>query len=186
MKDSPITIGFDDSKFQLKSKTKTTQLIGIICQGTRLVNVVREQISIDGDDATDTLIQLVKPHVKEIQYILTDTITFGGFNIIDMDKIYAETHKPIIAITEKEVNLETVEAALRKNFPNRYLQKIQKIIIAGELYETEILTAGGLSKVFYHVKGASHKEVNDLLERVCIDSKLPEPIRIAHLIGKAL
>jgi endonuclease V-like protein UPF0215 family len=186
MKDSPITIGFDDSKFQLKSKTKITQLIGIICQGTRLVNVVRDQISIDGDDATDKLIQLVNPHVKEIQYILTDTITFGGFNIIDMEKIYTSTNKPIIAITEKEVNLETVEAALKKNFPTHYLEKIQKVIIAGELYETEILTAGGLSKVFYHVKGASHKEVNDLLERVCIDSKLPEPIRIAHLIGKAL
>lgn len=186
MKDSPITIGFDDSKFQLKSKIKTTQLIGIICQGTRLVNVMRDEISIDGDDATDTLIRLVHPHVKEIQYILTDTITFGGFNIIDMDKIYAETQKPIIAITEKQVNLESVEAALKKNFPKRYPEKMLKIIIAGELYETEILTAGGVSKVFYHVKGASHQEVNNLLERVCIDSKLPESIRIAHLIGKAL
>jgi endonuclease V-like protein UPF0215 family len=186
MKDSPISIGFDDSKFQLKTKSKKTQLIGIICQGTRLVNVVRNEISIDGDDATDALIELVKPHLKEIQYILTDTITFGGFNIINLEKIHAYTNKPIIAITEKQVNLEAVEVALKKNFPNHYRKKIQKIIFAGELFETKIVTAGGISKIYYHVKGASHEEVKALLERICIDSKLPEPIRIAHLIGKAL
>ena len=186
MKNSPITIGFDDSKFQLKSAIKKTQLIGIVCQGTRLVNVVRGEISIDGDDATDVLIRLTNLHVKEIQYILTDTITFGGFNIIDIEQIYERTNKPVIAITESQVNLNSVEYALKKNFPKSYLQKMERIIKAGDLYETEIQTAGGFSKVYYHVRGVPPGEVNDLLEKVCIDSKLPEPIRIAHLIGKAL
>jgi len=186
MKNSPITIGFDDSRFQLKSNIKKTQLIGIVCQGTRVVNVVRDEISIDGDDATDTLIKLATQHIKEIQYILTDTITFGGFNIIDIERIYTLTNKPVIAITESHVNLESVKTALKKNFPRSYISKLQKIIRAGDLYETEILTAGGLSKVYYHVKGAPAEVVNDLLIKICIDSKLPEPIRIAHLIGKAL
>jgi len=186
MKNAPITIGFDDSKFQLKSDIKKTQLIGIVCQGTRLVNVVRDEISIDGDDATDILIRLAKLHLKEIQYILTDTITFGGFNIIDMEQICNRTNKPVIAITESLVNLNSVELALKKNFPDTYISKMERIMKAGDLYETEVLTAGGLSKVYYHVKGTSSEEVNELLVKICIDSKLPEPIRIAHLIGKAL
>jgi endonuclease V-like protein UPF0215 family len=186
MKNFPITIGFDDSKFQLKANVKKTQLIGVVCQGTRLVNVIIDEISIDGDDATDILIGLANHYIKEIQYILTDTITFGGFNIIDIERIYALTDKPIIAITDSQVDLNSVEAALKKNFPNNYNTKMQKIIMAGDLFETEILTAGGPSKVYYHVKGVPPKEVNELLEKVCIDSKLPEPIRIAHLIGKAL
>ncbi|GAH25061.1 unnamed protein product [marine sediment metagenome] len=33
MKDFPITIGFDDARFNLKSHSKTTDLIGIVCQG---------------------------------------------------------------------------------------------------------------------------------------------------------
>jgi endonuclease V-like protein UPF0215 family len=186
MKDSPITIGFDDSKFQLKSIIKKTNLIGIVCQGTRVVNVVRAEISIDGDDATDTLIRLANLHAKEIQYILTDTITFGGFNIIDLERVYTQMNKPIIAITESQVNLDSVQAALSKNFPYTYRQKIEKIIKAGDLFETEILTAGGISKVFYHVKGAPPEEAEELLKKICIDSKLPEPIRIAHLVGKAI
>jgi endonuclease V-like protein UPF0215 family len=186
MKNSPITIGFDDSKFQLKSNIRKTQLIGIVCQGTRLVNVVKDDITIDGDDATNILIKLVNLHVKEIQYILTDSITFGGFNIIDLDEIYTQTNKPIISVTERLVNLNSVEAALRKNFPEQFNKKMELIIKAGDLFESEILTAGGISKVYYHVKGVSPEEVNELLEKLCIDSKLPEPIRIAHLIGKAL
>ena len=93
MKDNPITIGFDDAKFELKSHNKKTQLIVVVCQGTRVVNVVKQEISIDGDDATDALIKLVKLNQNHIQYILTDTITFGGFNIVDLDEIYDRTKK---------------------------------------------------------------------------------------------
>ncbi|MHA1526927.1 MAG: endonuclease dU, partial [Promethearchaeota archaeon] len=78
MKDNPITIGFDDSKFELKSSNKKTQLIGVVCQGTRMVNAVKKEILIDGDDATEALVELVKLNLNHIQYILTDTITFGG------------------------------------------------------------------------------------------------------------
>jgi len=185
MKDFPITIGFDDARFELKSKIKTTQLIGAVCQGTRLVSVVKRPISIDGDDATEVLIELAKQNQKHIQYILTDTITFGGFNIIDLDEIYNKLKKPIISITEREVDLESVKKALIKKFPNAYKNKLQYIINAGDLYETNIKTAGGSSKIFFHLKGVDFEEVDDLMQKLCIDSKLPEPVRIAHIIGKA-
>jgi endonuclease V-like protein UPF0215 family len=58
------------------------------------------------------------------------------------------------------------------------------IIEAGNLFETEINTAGGISKLYYHCKGINIKDVEALLEKVCIDSKLPESVRLAHLIGK--
>jgi endonuclease V-like protein UPF0215 family len=58
------------------------------------------------------------------------------------------------------------------------------IVDAGNLYETEIRTAGGSSKIYFHFKGININEVEDLLEKVCIDSKLPESVRLAHIIGK--
>ncbi|HUW89315.1 MAG TPA: hypothetical protein VMV43_02210 [Candidatus Nanopelagicaceae bacterium] len=45
------------------------------------------------------------------------------------------------------------------------------------LYETVVETAGGLSKVFFHSKGISYTDVNSLFQKVCIDSKIPEPVR---------
>lgn len=185
MKRFPITIGFDDARFELKSNIQRTQLIGVVCQGLRLVKVLIKPIFIDGDDATRMLITLAKKNEKHIQYILTDTITFGGFNIIDLEEIYHKLKIPIIAVTEKKVDLESVKAALMKNFSETYKRKLQNIINAGDLYEADIKTAGGLSKIYFHSKGVSYEEANDLFQKLCIDSKLPEPVRIAHIIGKS-
>ena len=184
MKENPITIGFDDATFDLKSNEKTTRLIGATCQGTRLVNVVSKEIQIDGDDATQGLIELVKKTEKHVQYVLTDTITFGGFNIVDIQEIYEETQKPLIAITERQVDLDAVKNALIKKFPSRYREKLKYIVNAGNLYETDIRTAGGVSKVYFHAIGIKIEEAELLLKTLCVDSKVPEPVRIAHLIGK--
>jgi len=184
MKENPICIGFDDAKFELHSNTKTTQLIGVICQGTRMMKTVRNEIQIDGYDATEKLINLVQENRNHVQYILTDTITFGGFNIINLETIFNETGKPIIAITEKEVDLELVKNAIMKKFTKDYRKKILNVIKAGNLFETKIPTAGGISKVYFHSKGISHSTVFALLQKICIDSKAPEPVRLAHLIGR--
>jgi endonuclease V-like protein UPF0215 family len=186
MKDFPITIGFDDAKFNFNSNSKTTDLIGIVCQGTRMVGMVKNEIIIDGDDATEVLIELTKQNEKHVQYILTDTITFGGFNIIDLERVYDNTKKPIIAVTERMVDLRAVRKAVVKKFPNNYETKLLNIVNAGDLYETSIETAGGISKVYFHSKGIQFSEVDSLLHKVCIDSKTPEPVRLAHIIGKAL
>lgn len=186
MKNYPITIGFDDAKFTFNSGSKTTDLIGITCQGTRMVGMVKKEIIIDGDNATEVLIELTKQNEKHVQYIVTDTITFGGFNIIDLEKVYKVTQKPIIAVTEKIVDLEAVRKAVVKKFPNKYKDKLQYIVNAGELYETFIETAGGYSKIYFHSKGIQISEVDSLLNKICIDSKIPEPVRLAHIIGKAL
>jgi len=184
MKDNPITIGFDDATFELHSESKYTQLIGVICQGIRMVNVVRTEIIIDGDNATENLIKLVKQNEKHLQFVLNHIITFGGFNLINLTDIYSKIQKPIIAITAREVNFDSVKKALKSKFPDTYKNKLRCIIDAGNLYETEVNTAGGTSKLYFHCKGITIEDVESLLEKICIDSKLPESVRMAHLIGK--
>jgi len=183
MKKNPITIGFDDAQFKLKSGSNTTQLIGVICQGIRMVNVVKTEILIDGNNATAKLIELVKKNKKYVQIIITHSITFGGFNIINLKQIYEELNKPIIAINDRKVDLNGVKEALRKKFSSEYREKIQYIINAGNLYHSEIKTAGGVSKVYFHSKGVDVSYIESLLPKICIDSKFPECIRLAHLIG---
>lgn len=184
MKDNPLTIGIDDSTFNLKSGIKTTQLIGVICQGTRMVSVVKAKINIDGNNATQKIIDLVQEQEKLVQYIFTHTITFGGFNIIDLEQIYQKVKKPIIAFNNRSVNLDSVVKALVKKFPESYKEKIEYILNAGNLYQSNIQTAGGLSTIYFHLKGIEISEANSLIKNCSIDSKLPECLRLAHLIGK--
>jgi endonuclease V-like protein UPF0215 family len=185
MKENPITIGFDDASFSLKSNSKnTTELIGVICQGTRMVNIVKKTISIDGDDSTDALIELININKKHVQFVITDTITFAGFNIYDISEVYNRTEKPIIAVTDREIDLDSVKRALIKKFPKTHKKKFQKIINAGNLYQTEINTAGGPTKIYFHLMGIKITQVELLFTKICIDSKLPECVRLAHIIGK--
>ncbi|UCD00905.1 MAG: DUF99 family protein [Promethearchaeota archaeon] len=184
MKENPIIIGFDDATFNLKAKSKTTQLIGVICQGIRMVNVVSTEIIVDGNNATERLIELVKQNQKHIQFILTHTITFGGFNLINLNKIYSEIRKPVIAVNDRRVDLDSVRKAIIYKFPNTYKEKIQNIVDAGNLYQTQIETAGGISIIYFHSKGIENNKVDSLLQKICVDSKLPECLRLAHLIGR--
>jgi endonuclease V-like protein UPF0215 family len=184
MKDYPISMGIDDARFDLKRGSSTTWLIAVICQGLRLIEVIKTDIIIDGIDSTEKLIDLIRLRSKHVQFILTDTITFGGFNLMDMERVYTEVQKPIIAITEREVDLLSVKQAIIKRFPHNYQEKLFLLDKAGPLYEININTAGGPTTIYFHSKGINYDEVKELLEKVTIDSKLPEPIRMAHLIGK--
>jgi endonuclease V-like protein UPF0215 family len=183
MKENPIVIGFDDATVNLKSSSKTTKLIGVVCQGIRIVNLFKTEIEIDGSDGTDKIIEIVRKFEKHVQYIFTHTITFGGFNIVDLEKIFGEVNKPIIAINEKKVDLNSVIKALEIAFPNNIKEKIKNIFHAGNLYQTNIHTTRDFLPIYFHKKGIEVKQVELLLQKICIDSKLPECVRIAHLIG---
>lgn len=184
MKDHPIILGIDDATFNLKSGNTDTYLIGVICQGTRMVKVQKQRIKIDGDNSTEKIIKLVKENEDFVQYILTHTITFGGFNIMDLKQVNTQTQKPIVAVTEREVDMEAVKFALKKKYPESYSQKVEKITNAGKLYQMKIKTSGGYSPIYYHKTGISIKKAEILLRKSSMDSKLPEPIRMAHLIGR--
>ena len=184
MKDHPIVLGIDDATFRLKEGNKYTFIIGVICQGTRVVKVEKRKIEIDGDNATPQIIDLIRKNKNHIQYVLTHTITFGGFNLINMNEVYSKTEKPLICITEREVDLDSVKKALIHRFPDTYNKKLQNIIEAGNLYQTGIATAAGTSNIYFHKIGIELKEAQELLEKSCIDSKLPEAVRIAHIIGR--
>ena len=186
MKDNPITIGIDDSTFDLKSGLKTTQLIGVVCQGTRLVNVIRTEINIDGNNATEKIIELVQQNEKHIQYVLTHTITFGGFNIANLDKIYNELKKPIIAFNDQKVNLDSAINALIKKFPEDYREKINYIISAGNLYKTSIQTAGGISSLYFHLKGIEISEANSLIKKTRLQNVMLSNLKYFWLLLKAL
>jgi endonuclease V-like protein UPF0215 family len=42
MKQHPIVIGFDDATFAFDSKIKRVSIIGVVCQGIRMVRVLQK------------------------------------------------------------------------------------------------------------------------------------------------
>ena len=147
--------------------------------------VLDHKPNITMDDGGDLVTQLHTKRKKELQYVIagTEETTTG----VNRQRIMAEKGDlmyPIIAVNDRKVNIDSVIKAIKIKFPNMYKQKILNIVDAGNLFYAQIETAGGLSDIYYHSKGIEINEVDSLLQKICIDSKLPECIRIAHLIGR--
>ena len=180
MKREVRIIGFDDSPFE--RNWKETYLVGTIAKANGLVEgFVIDKIQIDGNDVTEKIIKLVTKsrHYKQLRYIMLNGITFAGFNVADIEKIYLETNLPVIVVTRKNPNFEEILKALRKINQEWKIKLMEK---AGK--PREVKTKFG--KVYIQFKGIDFKEAKELVKLTCIRSKTPEPIRISHLLARAL
>ena len=103
MKKEIRIIGIDDSPFD-KFNDKEVLVIGTVFRGGNFLDgVLSVKVSVDGDDATDKLIEIInKSKFKpQIQCIMIDGIAFGGFNVIDIDELNKERECLILKILKK-------------------------------------------------------------------------------------
>jgi len=92
--------------------------------GDYLDGAFKTEVSIDGMDATKILIKLLNKsrHKEQLRVVMLKGITFGGFNMIDISKIYDRTKLPVIVVNRKKPNLEKIKKALKhfKDFKKRW------------------------------------------------------------------
>ncbi|MHA1426191.1 MAG: endonuclease dU [Candidatus Helarchaeota archaeon] len=108
-------IGIDDTPFIPKTPG-TTQLIGVVFRGRLWIEgVLQTSVTIDGFDVTAKIASMIlnSPHYGQLRVIMLDGITFGGFNIVDIDALFTETHLPIIVVCEKRPDLQSIKDAIQ-------------------------------------------------------------------------
>jgi endonuclease V-like protein UPF0215 family len=106
-------------------------------------------------------------------------ITFAGFNVVDIDRLFEETKLPVIVVIRKNPNFKEILNALRKINQE---WKFKLMLKAGKPVKVETK----FGNVYVQFRGLTLEEVKELIKLTCIRSKTPEPIRISHLIGRAL
>ncbi|MDF1534594.1 MAG: DUF99 family protein, partial [Methanosarcinaceae archaeon] len=171
-------LGIDDSALISDSIT----IIGAVFRGGEwLDGVLRSEITRDGMDATDTIINMVisTKHYSQIRVIMLDGVTYGGFNPVDIVRIYEETDLPVIVIMRACPDLEKIEAALKYlTQPHKRLEIIQR---AGRI--TRVGTKDGLNPIYIQCAGIDREDARRIVQLASTRSNVPEPIRVAHLIA---
>ena len=179
-------IGWDDSPFTFRDKN--TLLIGVVCRGgTQIDGVITTRIKVDGNDSTRKIIQAIRknPHYKQLRLIMLEGITFGGFNIVDINKIYKSTKLPVLVVIRTNPNLKNIRKSLMKFKDHEKRWRI--IERAGKIREFRVRSyPRGRNTVYCQYMGIEAPEVEKILNLTSIHSLTPEPIRIAHLIGYGL
>ena len=170
-------LGIDDAPFD-KLGSQTVNVSGIVCSNTRFEGMLWMEAQRDGDDATAALIKGIgqsKFH-EQLHIILLDGIAIGGFNIIDLPILSESLNLPCIAVMRKHPDLEAVDLALR-NFED-YERRRDLISKAGEIYQSDDFV--------YQVAGCTSGDAAQVLRRATDTGKVPEALRLAHLIGSAV
>jgi len=170
-------IGFDDAPFS-KQNDSLVNVSGIVCSNTRFEGMLWGQVYRDGDDATDSLIELVSKskYQSQLHAVLIDGIAFGGFNIVDLPTLSEALSLPCIAVMRKMPDLQAIDRALQ-NFED-YQVRSELIKSAGEIYHHD--------PFYFQCAGIDKKSAEAILENATDTGKVPEALRLAHLIGSAI
>lgn len=157
-------------------------MIGTVFRaGTWLDGVLRTFITVDGNDATDSLIEMVNKsrHLEQLGVMMLDGITFGGFNVVNIHRIFQETGVPVIVIMRRYPDLESIKKALQK-FPD-WEERWNHIIEAGEIYKIDKIHKQ--EPIYMQTSGISKEDAQEIVILSATRSAIPEPIRTAHIIA---
>jgi uncharacterized protein len=169
------TIGIDDGPFD-RGHRGDVALVGVVFTRTRLDGVMTGKLRKDGANATRAIAELVEgsPFAAHAQALLLGGITFAGFNVVDIHALHERLGLPILVIARKRPRYPIIEEALRTRVPGG-LRKWALIEKAGPMQP-----CAGL---WVQRAGLELDAAEQVIRDLTIHGKLPEPVRIAHLVA---
>ncbi len=175
-------LGVDDAYF-VPHKGGKTYIVGVVMRASFYIDgfVVRE-ITVDGEDVTDAIASMLldSKYRSDIKFVMTQGITFGGFNILDIKKLYEIAKKPVIVISRRKPDLDSMFSALKNHFPD--WEKRSKLLTEVEIEGVK----NGRYTIYIQRMGVDKNTALEIMRKFTIRGAIPEPLRIAHLMASAL
>ena len=178
-------LGIDDARFR-RGFDKWTRLIGVVFRGGKwMEGCMQIPIRVDGDDATEQLVSMVKesPHHGQLRVIMTADTIVAGVNVIDLPKVAEQTGLPVIAISDSQPDMDRVTKAFQRICPDRWKKKLTTLSTAGPI--RAIKSHVDRVPVYIQWAGLPFKQAQELVQKTATHSRLPEPVRVAHLMASS-
>lgn len=172
-------LGIDDSALF----NEKVMIVGAIFRGGDWIDgVLRSEITKDGLDATEIICNMINTsrHHSQIRVVILDGITYGGFNVVDIQVLYRKTGVPVIVIMRSYPDFEKIKSAL-KNFHDGD-DRWEIIKRAGDIEKI----SGKKNTVYIQRAGIGLETVKKIIQLTSIRSNIPEPLRVAHLIATGI
>jgi len=177
-------LGVDDGVFVPHSKGVAT-VVGVVYRGGYwLDGAMRTEVKIDGMDATEKIASMItaSPHYDQLRVVMLNGVTFAGFNVVDIKKLFERVHLPVITVTREKPDFDDIRKALR-NLPE-YEKRLEAMENAGRIIE--VRTRDAEQAVYVQIAGISEKDAEKILKNTSTRSNIPEALRVAHIIASGL
>ncbi len=174
----PHVFGIDDGPFD-KTVDDNVPLVGVMTEGADLVEAVAvTEFPLDGDGAAEFLAEWVLGlrFASALHAVVFGGITIAGLAIIDIEALARRLGLPVMIVNRRLPENEPVIQALRAAGLTERIPIVEKCPAAWRVSDGLYVTS----------VGASRDETERILEAARNKSQLPEPLRLAHLIGSAI
>ncbi len=174
----PHVLGIDDGPFS-KGQREPVPIVGVMMEGADLVEAIAvTEFPVDGADATNFLAQWIEGLRLRptLQGVVLGGITIAGLGVVDLSALAAAVGAPVLAVTLRSTANHRVRDALEAA---GLLERIETVERAQPSFEAE-------PGLYVSHAGAARDIAEQLVRATQKKSKLPEPLRIAHLIAAAI
>jgi endonuclease V-like protein UPF0215 family len=154
-------------------------LVGVIMEGAdRIESVAIGAFPVDGEDVTRYLAGWIgglrtRP---ALQGVILGGVTIAGLAVVDVGDLADRLGLPVLVVTRRNPVGSDLAEALRSAGLDRRLALLQRLPRAFGVGEGLYLAHAGTSRA----------EAERLVLSCLAKSRLPEPLRVAHLIGQAI
>ncbi|MGD2084215.1 MAG: DUF99 family protein [Chromatiales bacterium] len=171
-------VGIDDGPFPPAHRGDVL-VVGAVFSHLRLEGVLTTRVRRDGANATDRLAAMIggSRYAPQLQAVLLQGIALAGFNVIDLHRLHRALGVPLLVVSRRAPDLEAIRKALLENVPGG-ARKWQLIRRAGPME--------ALGGVHVQAVGLRAGEASELVRHYAVHSRIPEPLRTAHLIAGGL
>lgn len=174
----PHLLGMDDGPFE-KRQSVPVPIIGVVMEGPdRVESVALGRFPVDGEDATGYLVEWIgglraRP---TLQGVILGGITIAGLGLVDLTALADRLQLPVLVVTRRNPVGSDLAEALRSAGLDHRLGLLERVPRAFGVGEGLYLAHAGTSRI----------EAERLVRSCLAKSRLPEPLRVAHLIGQAI
>lgn len=171
-------VGIDDAAFD-RAHRGDVPVVGTVFAGLRFDGVMIGKVRRDGANATSKLASLVlgSKFREHLQLLMLNGIALGGFNVVDIHGLHEQLGLPILVVCRRQPDFDAIREALLTRVPGGR----RKWALIERLGAME--PAG---KVFVQRAGLDLDVARATVERFAVHGHVPEPLRVAHLIGGAV
>lgn len=172
------TFAVDDGPFE-RTNRGDVPIVGVAFSGLRLEGVVSSAVRRDGANATTRVAELLASSVwaAQTRLLMLQGIALAGFNVVDLDALHERLGIPVLVVARRMPDLVAIERALRTNVRGG-ARKWRLIERAGRME--------AVAGLVVQRRGLTLAEAASAIERLAVNGRIPEPLRVAHLVAGGL
>ncbi len=174
-------IGIDDAPF--KFSQEDVLVVGSVVRAPNyLEGILSTEVKVDGEDATEKLVKMISDSrfVDQANIIFLDGAAVGGFNLVDIEKLSESVGVPSVTISREKPDFEKIKEAMKGHFDE--WEKRFDQMKSGNLHKIKTEH----KPIYIQKEDLTIKEVKELVDLFTVRGRLPEPVRISHIVASGI